>query len=86
MAEEGDTDGFIFVDPDQTRNGSGRSATGVGGTSGQERSARREEMEYLADNGFIRAEWGEPGSRADAARMEVEQALFGQGSGGASSG
>lgn len=75
IVHEGVSEEFIFVDPDQTRTGTGRRAQGGAGGSTEHPSERRVEMEYLEDNGFILAAWGEPGSRADAARREVERVV-----------
>lgn len=53
LAHEGSADDYIFVDPDQTRNGTGRRPEGEQSALSEQPSATRLEMEYLEDNGFI---------------------------------
>lgn len=67
--QEGDPPWENRIDNAPTRNGTGRSSTeGAGSVD----SARAVEVAHLARAGFLRQEWGAPGSRADQ-RREADQ-------------
>lgn len=82
LAHEGEHSANEFYDTDQTRAGTGRRAStqddgtsGVGtdgGSGSTPLSARSAEIQYLADEGFIVRDWGQPGSRADRMRRADE--------------
>ena len=67
--QEGDSPWEDRTDNAPTRNGTGRSWTAGAGSAG---SARAAEVANLARAGFLRREWGAPGSRAELAR-EADQ-------------
>lgn len=73
LVHEGDYSERKHVDPDQTRNGTGRRARGEGGAGAAARTPRQVEMDYLDDAGYLEEDWGAPGSRADRARLEDER-------------
>lgn len=64
--EEVEPPGEVPVDDAPTRNGAGRR---LGARMGSEHPARAGEVANLARAGFLRREWGAPGSRKDLARQ-----------------
>lgn len=83
LEHEGDKGQVVFTDSGRTKRtiaqrrgssqASGGSASGGGGAAANIVATPRDrEVEYLEAGGFLQAEWGEPGSRADRRRERNE--------------